>query len=191
MSHHADVQDQMALYEMGKPTVFRCVHWILTALLLAGVVPAFRLVGLQFNFDWPRLLTTYWVSLTLQSLFVAIILYVAAFPLRETVIPFWKRCFGDKLRLLLAGFFAVFMLFEFGWTLGVMLTVDVLAFLEILDRVTGGRERVRMVISVVVPAAYFFVGLLLVFCYNDIIASVEDVGRYTATYKNLDSILND
>ena len=34
-----------------------------------------------------------------------------------------------------------------------------------------------MATNIVVPAAYFFVGLILVFCYNDVIASLVDVGE--------------
>jgi len=174
---------------MRKSTALTYVHWILTAVLLLGVGPAFRWVGLEFIFDWPRLLATFWVSLTLRSLFVAVLLCIAAFPLKQTLVPFWQRCTKDKPRLLLIVLFVPFMLWQFGLSVGLMLVVDVLAFLEILDRVTGTRRRMRMATAIVVPAAYFFVGLILVFCYNDVIASVEDVGKYTMTYKNLDSIL--
>ena len=175
---------------MGKSTVLRHLHWILTALLLLGLWPAFRWAGLEFILDWPRLLTVFWVSLTLRSMFVAILLCIAAFPLKQTLAPFWTRCLKDKPRLVLAVLFVPFMLWHFGWTIGTMLTVDVLAFLEILDRVAANRSTLwRMAKNIVLPASYFFAGLILVFCYNAVIASLVDIGKYTEMYVRIDSIL--
>jgi hypothetical protein len=174
---------------MGKSTVFRYLHWILTALLLLGVVPAFRWVGLEFNFDWPRLLTIYWIGLTLQSLFATTLLCIVTFPLEQTLLPFWKRCLDDKLRLILVASFIPFMIWQFGWAIGLMLAVDVLMFLEVLDRIGGGHKTaLRMAKNILVPAAYFFAGLILVFCYNDVIARAVDVNKNTAMYVRLDSI---
>lgn len=175
---------------MAKSTVFRYLHWILTAALLLGVVPAFRWVGLEFKFDWPRLLTIYWVGLTLQSVFATALLCIIAFPLEQTLLPFWRRCLNDKLRLLLIVGFIPFMIWQFGWAIGLMLAVDVLMVLEVLDRFSAGRKTAwRMASNIVVPASYFFIGLILVFCYNDVIASAVDVNTYTTTYLRLDSIL--
>jgi hypothetical protein len=123
-------------------------------------------------------------------MFVAILLCIVAFPLKQTLVPFWARCQKDKPRLVLAALFVPFMLWQFGWTIGTMLIVDVLAFLEILDRVAANRSVLwRMAKNIVLPASYFFVGLILVFCYNDVIASLVDVGKYTEMYVRIDSIL--
>jgi len=190
MLHELDNKAVSPSLEKGNIRVFRYFHWLLSALLLAGVVPAFHAVGLPFIFDWPRLLTMYWIGLTAQSLCVTTLLCVVAFPLDQTLIPFWNRCRKDKLRLTFLAVFAAFMLLRLGWAIGLMLTVDILTVMEVLDRVSGGRKMVwRLATNIVLPAVYFFVGLLLVFSYNDVIASAVDIEKYTAMCLRLDSIL--
>jgi hypothetical protein len=190
MLRRVDDNAVSASLEKENSPVFRYLHWILSALLLLGVAPAFHAVGLQFIFDWHRLLTIYWIGLTAQSLLVTAFLCIVAFPLQQTLIPFWNRCRKDKLRLPLLVAFGGFMFWQFGWAIGLMLTVDVLMVIEVLDRIPGGRKMIwRLATNIVLPAAYFFVGLLLVFSYNDVIASAVDIEKYTPMYLQLDSIL--
>ena len=168
--------------------VVRNLHWIITAALLLGLVPAFHYAGLPLSFNWPRLLTVFWVSLFFRSVFVAVFLCILGFPLKETLLPLWERYRKDRGRLVLGVLFVAFMLWQFGLSIGVMLVVDSLALFEILERASPWKLRSKAA-DILAPAAYFFVGLLLVFFYNDVIASVQPVDTYTTTYNYFDSIL--
>jgi PAP2 superfamily len=170
--------------------VARNLHWGVTAILIAGLVPALSLAKLPYRINWLGFLSLYWVGLMIRSILVATLLYVIGFPLRETLAPFWGHYWRQKPRFFVLALFAGAMLWEFGWAIGLILISATVAFLEFFDRIEGNPAKLaRAGRAVLIPAAYLFVGLVLVFCYNDVIASVEFVGEYSETYNKLDSIL--
>jgi len=65
-----------------------------------------------------------------------------------------------------------------------------MVIVELFDR---GREHTisipKAVLTVVTPAIYLFVGLVLVFAYNDIIAAAKDTARYDWLFMRADSFL--
>src|SRR4030095_1493433 len=162
--HPTTTDDLMHQSHRNSPlrVIVRNLHWIITAVLLVGLIPAFRHAGLAFDFNWPRLLTIYWVSLFLRSTFIAVFLCILSFPLQETLVPFWERCRKDRGRLVVGALYVAFMLWRFDWSIAVMLVVDSLAFLEMLER--GSAWKLKSKAADIMPAAaYFFVGLLMVF----------------------------
>jgi hypothetical protein len=127
------------------------------------------------------------MGLSVQSIFAATLVYVIGFPLRKTLIPLWGHYWRQKPRFFVLAIFICLMLWEFGGKVGLILIVDTVAFLEFFDRIEGDPAKLgRAARAVLIPAAYFFIGLVLVFCYNDLIASVEFVGKYSETYNWLD-----
>src|SRR5579884_1887278 len=63
-------------------------------------------------------------------------------------------------------------------------------FLEFFDRISGDPQKLwESATGVFIPAAYLFTGLVLVFCYNDLTASLRFVGSYDATFNRLDAVL--
>jgi PAP2 superfamily protein len=60
--------------------VSRNLHWAVSLFLVAGLVPAFRLVHLPLRFTWSSYFLTYWWALAVQSIGLAIVLYVIGFP---------------------------------------------------------------------------------------------------------------
>lgn len=129
----------------------------------------------------------YWVGLTARSVFFAVLLYSVSFP-RKAIVPLWKRCCRQKTRFAFLALFAAIMLSAFGWNVGTILTLDIIAMLELYER--GDLLRMRRSSTVILgAAAYLFVGLVLMMCYNDAIASLKYAGSYVEALNKLDEFL--
>jgi len=166
------------------------VHWLATLLLAAGLVPAFLLLKLPFRFAWMNFLSSYWISLTLQSIPVAVLLYLVGFPARQTLGPLWDRYRGQKLRIVGLIVFVALMVSVLTPVVAVIFIVATVALLEVVDRARGDSALlVRWLTALVVPAAYLFVGLILVFTYNDVIAAARYTGAYDRAFLRMDSLL--
>src|SRR5262245_6018978 len=79
---------------------FREHAWplILTAILVLGLYPAFRLARLPFSIDLIGMAGAYWVGTGLRAMFLAIVLYVACMPYHETLKPLLCRYSAEKVR---------------------------------------------------------------------------------------------
>lgn len=163
-------------------------HWFVTGLLALALIPLYSLEHLTLVIDWSSFLGIYWIGTTAQSIFCAVILFVIGFPLEKTLAPVWRRYWQEKPRISFAVLFAIFMIWLFGWWGGLMLAVDVLAVLEMLDRsrakANGFKGEVR---KILLPAAYLFLGLVIVYGYIHLIAGVEFAGAYDSLFNKLDA----
>ena len=61
-------------------TSLRNFHYLATIVLAAGLVPAFRAVGIPLRFTWKVYFIAFWWSLAFQSMVSAIVLYTIGFP---------------------------------------------------------------------------------------------------------------
>ncbi len=180
---------------MNPPTLKRTgenLHFALTFLLAAAVIPALHFSRLPVKFDWPSLLQTYWVAFAFQSMVAAIALYVIGFPITETVGPLWLRYKQDKRRLLLLVPFLLFLflLYSYFSSLTVLPFVAVVAvgILELFDRTQGDEGFLSGKLSaVLIPALYFFVGMVLVAAYNDVAVSSRPYVSYDGFFQSVDS----
>jgi PAP2 superfamily protein len=167
-------------------------HYAATFLLAAAIVPAMRLARLPVKFDWPVLLQMYWVVFPLQSILAAIVLYLIGFSAEDTLRPLWSRYNQDKRRfLLLAPFLLVLSLVcAYFASLKVLpyMIVLAIAILEMFDR-TQDRPRFLSVAlsSALIPALYLFIGIVLLFAYNDVAVSSRPYVSYDAFFEHLDS----
>lgn len=194
MSNPATPETIAATSDTGRLSRWRLalrhLHWFVTAFLIFALIPALHSVGLQFRIDWVRFLQLYWVGQALRSILAAAVLYLVAFSPRETLLPLWERYRKQKLRFFVVGAFTVCMLWFFGWAVGLVLIIDTVALLEVFDRVSGDPATLGwMATKIAVPASYLFVGLVLVFCYNDIIASLEFAEKYSPLLNQADRFL--
>jgi hypothetical protein len=164
------------------------LHYWISALLLAALVPLLRRVHLPVAFDWSRLLSVYWLVLAAQTFFVAGLLFAIGAPYGEGLGPLLERMRSDKRRVLLSAVFFLALLWAFTWAKALILTVDAVVLLEFLERV-GGRDRRTAIVGVLAPATYLFVGFLLVFAYNDIILSVRFFAQNDAAFQAADKWL--
>ncbi len=154
------------------------------------MIPAFAAAKLPLHISWARFFSDYWIYLTLTSTFVATFLCLAGFPLRMTLLPLWHRYWSQKAKFVFLALFGVAMVWEFGSVVGLLLIVDTIALIEIVDRKQWDLHRLtELALAVFLPATYLFAGLVVLFCYNDLIASVRYYGSYDAAFNRLDAFL--
>lgn len=122
-------------------TVGRNFHWLMTALLSFGMAPAFKIAHIPFRFDWSHYVAAYWISLALQSIFVATLLYAVQFPSE-----FWFN----------------------------------------LRHCGRPADPVAPLAAILGPAIYFFIGLIICFAYNDVIASLRFDGSADLALSHID-----
>jgi hypothetical protein len=179
-----------ALSARSLTRIARHLHWFVTALLAAALIPAFHLAKLPVRIDWFYLLHLYCIRQGPRAMIVASLLYVIAFPLRDTLVPLWRRYWVQKPRFIVLALFAGAIFWEFGWKIGLILIFDSVVFLEFFERI--GLDAVKLgraARDLLAPAAYLFSGLVLVFCYNDLIASLKFAATYDAAFNKLDAML--
>jgi len=103
---------------------------IITALLILALFPLSKRTWIPLNFDWPAFFVTYWVSLSLQSVFVSSLLHLVAFSVSKTPKVSWQRYWNKKARLIIV----VFLLIDSIWLIGLAKFLIVgLAGLTILE----------------------------------------------------------
>ncbi len=161
-------------------------HWhvVLTLCLATMLWPALRHTGLPLAFDW-GIFPTYWVGLTLQSIFLGVLLCVIGIPSELAVGPWWRRMLGEKIRLVLLVPLLALLVLIFGAWKGLLFGVDIVALLEFIDRTrTGGTS--AKALAVLSPTVYLFVGLITVFGYNDVIAALRFDGTADQLLNRMD-----
>jgi PAP2 superfamily protein len=166
------------------------LHWIVTASAGVLLVVGCHFEGLPLRVNWPLLIRAFWGGMTVGAIFTATLLYVIGFPLSQTVKPVWIHYKQQKARIPVFLVFATWMLLHFGVALGGIIVFDGLVLAELMDRSRGSLDTIATALrSVAGPAVYLFFGLVAVFCYNDLIASMKFIGAYDAFFLRLDSFL--
>lgn len=162
---------------------------ILLTLTFAGcLIEAFKVADLPLRFSWRTYLETYWLSLAAKSIFGSALIYLFAFPRQETVLPIVRRYGRSKLRWILALASFVSFIWIFGAARGLVLAIDTLAISEFFDRTTERHAKfTRALANVIVPAAYFFFGFIIVMSYNDVVAALRFDGSYDLILNRVDS----
>jgi len=165
-------------------------HWILSACAGGFLLVGGHLAGLPLRVDWRLFIGAFWGGMAVRAIFAATLLYLIGFPLSQTVSPFLLRYKQQKARIPAFAIFAVWMLLQFGIEVGGMIVVDGLVLAEFIDRSRGSIDTIAKVLrSVALPAVYLFFGLVAMFCYNDLIASMKFIGVYDAFFLRVDSVL--
>ena len=148
----------------------RNLHYWVTLFLLGALIPVLRSQQLPVKFDWIRVSVAYWVILAVQSVFLAVLLaLIGRWQILSPLIHRYRRNWPRLLAV--AAYFAVL-----AWATTVakslVLGVVTVALLELYER-KGSRDLSRMAAAVLLPAAYLFLGFLLVLAYNSAIVSVR------------------
>jgi hypothetical protein len=167
-------------------------HVIATIALALGLIPVFRALGLPLRFDWPVYFQRYWMSLALQSIFAAALLYVIAFPVGDTLGPLWARCRKQKLLIPLLLAPAILLIAFNGFWVGLVAAIDGIVLIEWFTRVSSRVPAARItssIAAVAFPALYFFAGFVLVLAYNDVVAAMRFDGSYDDILNRWDSRL--
>ena len=150
-----------------------------------ALVPLLKARNLPLRYDWDFFLPIYWLVLPAQSAFCAVLLWTIGAPSKVTFLPIVKRWRTQPLRLACILVYFIALVFLSGWLKSLVVTIATFALLELFERLAPDGRKEAM-ISVLIPALYLFVGLLLVFSYNDIIATVRFLGQYDSLFNSMD-----
>ncbi len=183
----------MVLKRAMKETLAKNLHLWLTAVLSLALLPCLLVLRIPPRFDWGTLFLG-WVNLGIQSAFLASILYLITFALKETLIPacghFYRRFFGDKLKCLLLLLVIAVTIWRVGIAQSIIRIGALLGMIELIARCQEShRSFSKLVFDLLLPGAYLFLGFVLIFGYNNVIASQRFYGAYDVTFNRLDAWL--
>lgn len=155
----------------GIPMRPRYLHYWVSLLLLAGLVPVLRSQHLPLKFDWITLSVAYWLVLAAQSVFLAGLLACIGMP-SQTLPPLINRYRQNWPRIIAVVLYFAILTWATTVTKSLILTVDTIALLEFYDR-ERSRGVSRIARAIFLPAAYLFFGFLMVLAYNCAIVSLR------------------
>jgi hypothetical protein len=166
------------------------LHYGVTAVLAISLLPALKAAGLPTKIDWPRFLLGYWVGLGVASLFWACLLCVVGFPTKDTILPIWSRYKQEKGRFLILIPLLAYVYWLHGFQSSIVLCTVGVATFELADRtrnVRGGFS--RSILSFLLPAAYLFLGLTVVFAFNQVVVALKFHEAYDKVFDRIDTSL--
>jgi hypothetical protein len=153
------------------PAKLPSLHYGLSLLFALLLIPVLRSQNLPFKFDWITLSVAYWLILSAQSIFVAVLLSLIGLRRDQVLSPFLDRYRDTPIRIFPTAVFFIVLLFLTTWLKAVVLTVDAIAVLELVQR---NKSHLRQsFLAILAPAAYFFFGFLMVLAYNSAIVSAR------------------
>src|SRR5947209_3153165 len=139
-------------------------HYFLSGALAIAILPCFKFVHLPFSINWQRLVPLFWVGLAERALLASVILAAIGLPANITVKPLCRHFMAQKARLFFFAAFAAWAFWKFHFHAGLILIAIAVVLTELIDRSQGNLRTIgRWIGSVIPPAIYFFLGLVLVF----------------------------
>ena len=148
-------------------------HYWISLLLALALTPVLRFENLPLKFDWITLGIAYWILLAAQSIFAAVLLCLIGLPWERVLKPFLARYRENPLRIVALLLFVATLVWLTGWLRALLLSVDVVALLELFSRQKAKGLR-HAAVAIFAPAAYLFFGFLMVLAYNNVIVSVRN-----------------
>ena len=156
-------------------------HYWVTLALAAMLMPLGAVTRLSF--EPPIYLLALFAKVAFSSIILAAILHVIDTPLSTTITAFRNR----PVRLMAPAVMGCALVSLFGWSAGLPFTAAAFVAVEFLYR--HPKHRLRIVCSLLFPALYLLVVIILMFYYNAIAASVRNPGAYDPAFMRLDSWL--
>lgn len=153
--------------------------WLLT-------IPVFQIAKLPYEFDL-RALTEAYLRLPVGAVLVAIILAVLGFPIQSTFLPLFRRLWNQKSLIFFLALIAALLCWALGIAFGMVLLIEALAFAEFSQRCSA--QLGEKLLDVLVPGAYLYFGLLVVFAFNHAIVGIRYGGTEDHTLNQLDGLL--
>ena len=160
------------------------------SLILLGLAafPCLWVLKVPIRYAWSSFLAFYWIKLVHESIFFAAVLYVLASP-RE-VKSMWDRWRQHKPKLLIGIVFLAEAIWIMGWLATLVVFVEVVSILQVLRWARSRALPVSgLLFSVLWPAVWMFLGLLVVSSYNNVIATVRFYGAYDGLFNKMDTWL--
>jgi hypothetical protein len=152
--------------------------------MAGALLPIFFRADLPLRIDIVAMAWAYWWATAARAAFVGVLLCVLGLPWNQTLGPVIRHYRQQKVRLPFLLLLGVWLVHLFDFSLGFMLLVDTIALAELLDRAPAliGKR----VLDILIPAAYLFVGLLLVFALNHGISGIKFAGAWDGFFNRLD-----
>lgn len=161
--------------------------YLFIAIPLLSVVPLYYWARLPIHIDFFHMATGYWGATSVSAAFFCIVYSLFVFPIDLTFKPFFRRIRAQKSRIVIILMLALLMHYALGPLLGAMVTIGALGVGELLER--RGPAFKSVMIGILVPAAYLFCGLILVFVINHAQASFIYAPTNDLLFSNLDRLI--
>jgi hypothetical protein len=182
---------------MAAPAVLaRKAHWTISAhywatlLMVAALAPALRMAGLPLRFTWAEYFRDYWGFLVSESIIGGVILYVLGAPVTDSLGPLFRRYSRQKLRLIFILPMVLILMLTLGIRAGLLASVATIVMLEIKERAEENHiSLLKMTSDIFWPVAYGFVGGVVTFAYNEVIAALRYNVAADFVLKRWDSVL--
>ena len=155
---------------------------MLTLVLAAAVVPGFRVYGIPLDIDLSGIASAYWYGTALSAIFVASVMALVESPKRLSEIG--TRYWADKGRLIAFSVFAIAIFWIFPLGVGAKLLIAAIAITELLDR--HPNDFVANLKELGISSSYLFLGLIVVFCLNHLVATAKVAESYDTYFNWLD-----
>jgi PAP2 superfamily protein len=161
-----------AVKSTTNPKTVLQVHWPVSLAALFVLVAYITLAEIPTTINWTTFAMMFWTGLTLRAIFAAAILYVIQYP--AVAKRCWSRYREQPGRFVVIGGIFIWLTAWQGIGGGILNTVSAVAVAEFFDVRKFEFDRVSESIrEIVAPSIYFFLGLMLVFTYNDVIITIS------------------
>lgn len=160
----------------------RSLPIILTLVLAGAVVPGFRIYGIPVDIDLSGIASAYWYGTALAAIFTAAVLASIESPkmLYEIATRYW----ADKGRLIAFSVFVIAIFCIFPVVVGAELATAAIAITELLDRRPD--DFIANLKELGISAGYLFLGLIVVFCLNHLVATAKVAESYDLFFNRFD-----
>jgi len=108
------------------------LHWYASLVFLISLFPLFYLARLPFRIDLGDMASAYWLGATVRAVFCATLLYVLAFPWRDTIRPVIDRFCSNWWLPVVGIVFVLGMMRLFGLLVGIHVIIYAVALAELM-----------------------------------------------------------
>jgi hypothetical protein len=146
--------------------------------------------GIPLNYDWRGFFLPYLIGISLYSIGFAVVFHAiqngVRSPLHYAIAPFLKK----KVRLLFLVFLFIASIRVLGLWQSLVIFIDLLAVLGYVEYLKTKEKRILpSILGLLIPAAYFSLGFILIASYNVLIGSVRYFAGYDDFFNACDRFL--
>jgi hypothetical protein len=163
----------------------------LTTLLLFVLMPfLFAVRKIPLNYDWTGFFIPYWISISIYSVFAAVILHVIQIGIRRASQIALQPIIERKRTMLILLVLVIESLWLLGFWKTLVTFVDLWAVvLFSINLRNQPKSFIRASLRILVPAFYFSAGFVLISSYNVLIGSYRYFASYDQLFNSIDKIL--
>jgi hypothetical protein len=163
----------------------------LTTSLLYFLMPfLFRWRKIPLNYEWMSFFLPYWVSVSLYSIFAAVIFHL----IQNGIGPTFRVAFAPIIKKTPRILILIALIIESLWLLGflkaLVILVDLLGVISYFIHLSNRRQSlIKGSLRILVPALYFSAGFVLISSYNVLVGSIRYFASYDHFFDSIDALL--